>query len=81
MILLKVEKLFFLYKGGGKTSLEGLGGSGRGNKRQRSGGSEVQNLPSDLAKPINMGTVFLHNVTVRKMIKIKIYAEATKLLA
>ena len=62
MILLNVEKLFFLFKGGGTSSFAGFGGSGLGNKQQKSGGSEVQNLPSDLAKPIIVGTVLLHSV-------------------
>lgn len=55
-------KLFFLFKGGGLSSLAAFGGSGLGNNLHRSIGSEVQNLPSDLAKPMIVGTVLLHNV-------------------
>lgn len=62
-MLLKVVKLFFFIKGGGTISHAGFGGSGLGNKRHKRGGSEVQNLPSDLAKPMSVGTVLLHNVT------------------
>jgi hypothetical protein len=41
----------------------GIGGSGLGNMRHNNGGSLVQKRPIDLARPIRIGTVDLHNVT------------------
>jgi hypothetical protein len=66
---LKFEKLLFLFSC--PTSLEagmGIGGSGLGNKRHNNGGSLVQKRPIDLASPMRIGTVALHNVTVKRKI-------------
>jgi hypothetical protein len=41
----------------------GIGGSGLGNMRHNRGGSLVQKRPIDLARPMRIGTVDLHNVT------------------
>jgi len=41
----------------------GIGGSGLGKRRHSSGGSLVQKRPIDLARPMRIGTVDLHNVT------------------
>jgi hypothetical protein len=41
----------------------GIGGSGLGNMRHNNGGSLVQKRPIDLARPMRIGTVDLHNVT------------------
>jgi len=40
----------------------GIGGSGLGNRRHNRGGSLLQKRPTDLTRPMRIGTVDLDNV-------------------